>query len=61
MAPSRFEPSAEILDWTTYKRAIIAKGRLVSRLGLVAEIGEVAGDLEVLGATAGCGALVVRV
>lgn len=45
MAPSRFEPSAEILDWTTYKRAIIAKGRLVSRLGLVAEIGEVGASL----------------
>ena len=45
MAQKRFEPTAEILDWTTYKRAIISKGRLVSRMGLVAEIGEVGASL----------------
>jgi aldose 1-epimerase len=45
MPKTRFEPAAEILDWTTYKRAIISKGRIVSRLGLVAEIGEVGASL----------------
>lgn len=45
MLANRYEPSAEILDWTTYKRTKIAKGRLVSRKGLVAEIGEVGAAL----------------
>lgn len=45
MSQPRFEPTAEIIDWTTYQRAIISKGRLVSSKGLVAEIGEVGASL----------------
>ena len=39
MLTPRFEPSATVDDWTTYNRVTVAKGRLVSRMGLVAEIG----------------------
>ena len=45
MSQPRFEPSAEVLDWATYQKAIISKGRLVSSKGLVAEIGEVGASL----------------
>lgn len=48
MLTNRFEPTAEILDWATYKGTKIAKGRLVSRKGLVAEIGEIGAALVAL-------------
>lgn len=43
--PLSFEPSASIIDWTTFDRINAAKGRLVSAQGLVAEIGEVGAAL----------------
>ena len=45
MLTPRFEAHATVEDWTTYNRVTIAKGRLVSRMGLVAEIGEVGAAL----------------
>ena len=45
MLTPRFEPNATVDDWTTYNRVTVAKGRLVSRMGLVAEIGEVGAAL----------------
>lgn len=45
MLTPRFEAHATVEDWTTYNRVTVAKGRLVSRMGLVAEIGEVGAAL----------------
>ena len=35
MLTPRFEAHATVEDWTTYNRVTVAKGRLVSRMGLV--------------------------